>query len=157
MLPRCLSQSFCSIWLIVWEQTTNEDFQEGRSGSHLGYHNKMILAIMNLHVAYLPFRSRYGLKILNLGCHNRTILAILNLYVGWMPPIKFQLHPTYRLRGDVVWRISRWLPWQQNDFSNSDSRCLTVSAKSDLPFGSSCHLKFSRWPPWQPSSISEWF
>ena len=38
-------------------------------------------------------------------------LAILNLYVTVMPPIKFRLNLTYRLGGDVVWRISRWLPY----------------------------------------------
>ena len=45
--------------------------------------------------------------------------TILNLYVTLMPPI----NPTYGLRGDVVWRISRWLPWrlEQNNYSNSES------------------------------------
>ena len=70
------------------------------------------------------------------GCHgghpgyrNRTILAILNLCVTAMPPIKFWLNPTYGLGGDVVWRISIWLPWRPswilewNDFSNSESLC----------------------------------
>ena len=74
------------------------------------YCNKMILAILNLHVAPmphqvlaqsdLPFRSRYGLKIFKMASvaailiWNRTILAILNLYAPLMPPIKFQLNQT---------------------------------------------------------------
>ena len=41
-----------------------------------------------------------------------TILAILNLSVAVMLPIKFWLNPTYCLGGDVVCRVSRWLPWQ---------------------------------------------
>ena len=40
-----------------------------------------------------------------LSYRNGTILAILNLYVAPMPPIKFRLHPTYGLGGDVVLRI----------------------------------------------------
>ena len=64
----------------------------------------------------------------HLGYRNGTILAILNLYVAPMPPIKFWLNLTFSLGGDVVWRISRWPPWQLtslisewNDFSNSES------------------------------------
>ena len=82
---------------------------------------------------------------------NRMILAILNLCVIVTPPIKFQLNRTYSLEGDVVWRISRWLPWQpswiseSNDFSNSESLCCSnashqVFAQSDLWFRRRCHL-----------------
>ena len=38
----------------------------------------------------------------HLSYRNLTILAILNLYVAPMPPIKFWLHPTKGLEGDVV-------------------------------------------------------
>ena len=31
-----------------------EEFQYGRHGGHLGYWNKTILAILNLHVATMP-------------------------------------------------------------------------------------------------------
>ena len=44
----------------------------------------------------------------HIGYRNETILAILNIYVTLMLPLKFRLNPTYGLRGDVVWRISRW-------------------------------------------------
>ena len=70
------------------------------------------------------------------GCHsghlwypNSTILAVLSLHVALTPPTKFQLKLTYGLRGDVVWRISRWPPWllswtsERNNFSNSESPC----------------------------------
>ena len=31
-----------------------EEFQDGHQGGHLGYWNKTILAILNLHVATMP-------------------------------------------------------------------------------------------------------
>ena len=42
-----------------------EKFQGGHHGSHLGYRNRMILAILNLHVATMPptkfqSNSNYG-------------------------------------------------------------------------------------------------
>ena len=99
---------------MVWIEMSFEEFQDGHLGSHLGYQNGMIL-------------------------------AILNLCVTVMPPIKFWLNWT-SLGGDVIWRISRWLPWrlawisEWNDFSNSESLCHCdashqVLALSDLWFG----------------------
>ena len=69
-----------------------------------------------------------------------------------MSPMKFWLIRTYGLGGDVVWRISRWPPWQpswiseRNYFSNSKSPCHCdashqVLAQSYLRFGRRCHLK----------------
>ena len=102
----------------------------------------MTLAIRNLHVApmpptVLPFRSRYGSKIvaafLDIGTEQ---FNNSNLYFALMLPIKFLLSPTYGLGGgvvDVVRRISRWPLWQPpwilelNDFSNSESSCLPPS------------------------------
>ena len=95
-----------------------EEFQDGHRGSHLGY-------------------------------QNGTILAILNLCVTVMSPIKF--NTTYDL-GDVVLRISRWLPcrppWllEWNDYSHSESLCHCdashqVLAQSDLQFGRKCCLE----------------
>ena len=85
----------------------------------------------------------------NLGYWNGMILAMFNLYVTPMPLINFRLNLTYGLGGDVVWRISRWLPsWilEQSDFSNSESLCHCdashqVLAQSDLLFGRRCRLK----------------
>ena len=93
-------------------------------------------------MSFEEFQAVYG------GYQNVTILSILNLYVAPMPPIKFWLNLTYGL-GDVVWRISRWLPsWisERNHFSNSESLCRSdashqVSAQSDLWFGKRCRLK----------------
>ena len=147
----CFPSSFGSIQLTVWEEISFEEFQDGNHGSCLGY-------------------------------WNGTILAILNVYVAPMPSIKFQLNPTYYpllclktvfwltkcVRGDVVWRISRWPSWwpswisEWKNFSNSDL-CVTVM----LPIKFCSILlnegligavvwRISKWTPWQPSCISEW-
>ena len=152
-----------------------EEFQDGHHGSHLGY-------------------------------QNRTILAILNFNVAPMPPIKFRLNLTYGFGGDIIWRISRWLPWrpslilERNNFCNSKSLSLWCfpSSFSSIQltvweemwfeeFQDGCHgyqnatlnlyvapmppIKFqhnltygfggdivwriTRWPTWQPSWLSE--
>ena len=83
-----------------------------------------------------------------------------------MLPIKFRLNPTSGLRGDIVWSISRWPPWQpswiseRDAFSNSKSlsdpnASHQVYAQSDFPFGTRRGLKISRWPLWRPSWISK--
>ena len=54
MLPQCLPPSFGSVWLTFLRQMIFEDFQDGLHGGHLGYRNKLILAILNLHVASMP-------------------------------------------------------------------------------------------------------
>ena len=64
---------FHSIRLTVWEQITIEDFQDGQKmlfenfqdGWHrgqLGYWNRIILAILNLHVAPMP-PTKFGLNL----------------------------------------------------------------------------------------------
>ena len=106
----------------------------------------------------------------HLGYQNGTILAILILYVAPMPPIKFQLHQTYSLGGDVVWRFSRWLIWrpswilEQKDFNNSKSPCgpnasHQVWAQSDLGFGSRCGFKIFKMATQAAilDSQTEWF
>ena len=61
-----------------------EDFQDGHHGGHLGYWNRMSLAILNLHAAPMPstkfglnqpFRSRLQLNIFNMA----TVAAILDI------------------------------------------------------------------------------
>ena len=54
MSLRCLPSSFGSLQLTVWEEMSFEEFQDGRHGGHLGYRNRMLLAILNLHVATMP-------------------------------------------------------------------------------------------------------
>ena len=39
---------------MVWEEMMFEEFQEGHHGSHLGYWNGRILAILNLCVTVMP-------------------------------------------------------------------------------------------------------
>ena len=110
MLPQCLPPSFGSVWLTFWGQMIIEEFLHG---GHLGYRNKLILAILNHHVASMPPTNFQ----LNPTYHSggdvfedfqnghlaaiRMILAILNLYVASMPPIMFRLNPSHGL-GDVV-------------------------------------------------------
>ena len=167
---------------LLFGKMSFEDFHNGWHGSYLGYRNRMILAILNLHgpkcgadvisrfSRWLPrqpswiseqndfsnseslccsnpshqvsaqsnllFGRRCRLKNFkmvdrhggHLGYWTGMILAILNLYVAPMLPIKFWLRPTYCL-GDIIWRISRWPPWQPSwiselkDCSNSQSLC----------------------------------
>ena len=106
-------------WSKAPGELTFEDLQDGYCGGHRGYHNKMVLPILNLHAAPMPptkcwaqclplsFGSIWltiweqmrfeGLQDGYLGAHlinqNRMILAILNLYVTLMPPTKFGLYP----------------------------------------------------------------
>ena len=39
---------------MVWEEMWFEEFQDGHHGSHLGYRNGTISAILNLHVTVMP-------------------------------------------------------------------------------------------------------
>ena len=39
---------------MVWEEMPFEEYQDGHPGRHLGYGNRTILAILNLHVATMP-------------------------------------------------------------------------------------------------------
>ena len=61
-----LPSSFGSIKLEVWEDMSFEEFQDGCHDSHLGYRNRMILAILNLCVTMMPpikfqLNQTYGL------------------------------------------------------------------------------------------------
>ena len=51
---QCLPSSFGSIQPKVWEEMSFEEFQDGHHGSHLGYQNRMIMAILNLCNAPMP-------------------------------------------------------------------------------------------------------
>ena len=50
-LLQCLPAGFGSISLMVWEEMSFEEFQDG---GHLGYRNGTILAILNLYVTVMP-------------------------------------------------------------------------------------------------------
>ena len=95
-----------------WEEMSFEECKDGCRGGHLGYQNRMILAILNLchsDASYQVsaqsdswFQRRCHLEEMSfeefpwghLGYRNGTILAILNLYVTLIPPIKFRLNLT---------------------------------------------------------------
>ena len=89
-----------------------EEFQDGHHSGHLGYRNRTILSVLNVHVnqclppsfgliwitvweemSFEDFQDRhYGG---HLGYWNRRIWAILNLHVAQMPPTKFKLNLTW--------------------------------------------------------------
>ena len=50
----CFPSCFGSIQLIVWEEMSFEEFQDGRHDCPLGYLNQTILAILNPYVAPMP-------------------------------------------------------------------------------------------------------
>ena len=173
MLPRCLPPSFSSIRLII------EDFQDGCGDGHLGYHNKTILAILNLHVTLMPPTKFWLILISHSGA---DVVWKFSRWPPWRPSwlskqndfsnseslcctvASHQVLGSIRLRvhQHVVWRFLRWSPWQlswiseQNDFSNSQSLC--CSDASHQIFGSirvHQHVawRFLRWSPWQLSWI----
>ena len=121
MSPLCISLSFASTWVNVWEEMWFEEFQDG---GHLGHWNRWTLAILNFHNTPMPpimfklnqtYRSvadviwrfsrwqPYG----HLKYQNGTILAILNLHDAPMPSIG-SLNPTYCSGADNNWRLPRW-------------------------------------------------
>ena len=86
--------SFGSIWLKVWEEMWFKEFQHGC----LWYHNKMILAILNLHNTSMP-----PIKFkLNLTYH--SCADVIWRFSRW---------------------LQRWPSWisRGNHFSNSKSPC----------------------------------
>ena len=91
------------IWSIAQDKLTIEDLQDGCCGSHHGYPNKMVLAILN--------------SSFNSPC---------------FPNVSHQvsaLNPIYCSEADVFSRFSCWPPWwpswilEWNKFNNSKSPC----------------------------------
>ena len=156
---------------------TTEYLQDGCCDGNRGYRNKMVLAILILHVAPIPSFGSIWLTIREqmrfedfqesqLGGHLKISERFLQFWI-FMSLIKFWLNQHYDLGGNVIWRISRRLPWQPswmsewNKFSSSESSCLPnasnqVSALSDLPFESRCRFKTFKLPIKGPSWILEW-
>ena len=120
MSPRLLPSSFGSIRLMVWEMSF-EEFQDGRCyGSHLGYWNGTILAILNTCVIVMPPIKFWPNPTYSLGGD-----------VAW------------RISRWPPW--PSWI-WERYDFSNSESLCHfdashQVLAQSNLGFGRRCRLK----------------
>ena len=61
MSPQCLPRSLGSIRLTFPENIRFEDFQDGHHGSHLGYRNGTVFAILNLYVVSMP-PIKFGLN-----------------------------------------------------------------------------------------------
>ena len=123
MSPQCLPPSFGSIQLTVWEEMWFENFQDGNHGSHPGYRNRIVLAILNLYVTLMP-----------------TIKFGLNPQYGLGGDV-------WRLSRGPPWGPS-WIS-EQNHFSNSEYLCLPnashqILALSDLPIGSKSCFKIFR-------------
>ena len=137
--PQCLPSCLSSSRLTVWQEMWFKDFHDGCHGGNLGYQNRTILAILNLHAAPMPSTkfplhptycsgadnnwrlSNWPKEMLiedfqngwhgsHLGYRNGQILAILNLHVAPMPPTKFGLNLTEDSGADVVLRFWRWSP-----------------------------------------------
>ena len=77
-----------------------------------------------------------------------------------MLPIKFQLNPTYSLRGVVVWRISTILDirteWYWQLWISITLQYLP-SSFSSIPQGlGNVVWRILRWLPWRPFWTSEW-
>ena len=147
---------------------TTEELQDGCCGSHRGYHNKMFLAILNLHVTPMP-STKFCLNLSYLAgadefwrfqddhlrgpsqILDQTVLVILNLYVTPMPPIKFGLNPHYGLGGDGFKRISRGPLGGQLGCRNemnlavwinmSPPKPRTKFQRKPTPIQSKCHFK----------------
>ena len=107
---QCLSPSFSSNWLTVWEEMWFEEFRDGRHGGYIEYQNGTILAFLNLNNTSMPpissIQHRSGAYVVSrfsrwpswrgghLGYLNATILAILNFHLAPMLPTKFLINPT---------------------------------------------------------------
>ena len=168
----------------VWEEMSFEEFQDSHPGSHLGYPNRIILAILNLYAALMPPIKFWLNLTYSLGDvvwrisrwlplqpswiseQNNFSSSVLNLYNAPMPPIKFWLNLTYGFGGDVVWTISGWPLWrppwisERKDFSNSESLCHPDASRQvwlNPTYGLRGDVvwRISRWTPWQPSWTSE--
>ena len=101
--------SFGSIRLMVWEDMSFAEFQDGRHGGHLGYQNRMILAILNLYITLMPptmfqLNLTYGLGgnvVWRISRYSRHLVPEQNNFSHsespccHNPPTKFQLNPTY--------------------------------------------------------------
>ena len=155
-----------------------EEFHIGYHGSHLGYWNRTILVILNLHHIPMPpikFQPNptYGLRDISWRMLRRlqwqsSWISERNEFSNAKSPCRpnastnFQLDLTLRLGADVVWRFSRLPPWwpswvsERNDFNNSKSLCSPMPSTKFLfsptyHSGAEKNWRFSRWPPWRPS------
>ena len=127
MLHKCLPPRFGSIWITIQEQMWIENFQDGGCSDHLGYQNRTILWILNLHVTLMPpikfqLNPTYSKEEIQDGHHGRHFGYRNNFnnsessclpnappcprYPPPPPPphthTKFWLNQTYHSGGDVT-------------------------------------------------------
>ena len=117
MSHACLPSSLCSICIMIWEEMSFEEFQDGSHGGHFGCQNGTNLAVLNLHVSPMPPTK------FQLNPTYRSTANVVSRFPSWQPWI---------------------LEW--NQFSNSKSPCYPNAshqgwAQSNLPFGSRHGLK----------------
>ena len=93
----CHSSNFGSIWPMVWEEMSFEEFQDGRLGDHLGYWEEM---------SFEEFQD--GRLGDHLGYWNKTILAIFWISVSlWCLPSSF---------GSIQLKV--WVEMSLEEFQN---------------------------------------
>ena len=61
---------------MVWEEMSFEEFQDVHHGGHLGYQNRMILAILNLCVAVMPPIKFWLNRTYGLGDRHSTSVVV---------------------------------------------------------------------------------
>ena len=124
MLPRCLPSSFSSIQLSSRKALQFEWFQDGRHGSHSGYPNEHIFAVLSLHVASMP-PTKFQL--------NRTCGS-----GGDTENVKRDGRPDGRRTDDRQQARSKWLVPKlykrrtRNQSKGKASTVLTISSKNDI-------------------------
>ena len=86
-----------------------------------------------------------------------------------MPPIKFNLNQIYCSRADVIWRLSRWLPWWLSwIYKNRTVLAILNLHAAPMPStkflfhltygsGTDNNWRLSRWLQWWSSWIRFWW
>ena len=145
---QCLPSSFSSIQLTIWEML----FEDFDMGAIQGYWNQVWAQ------SDLGFGSRYGFKIFKMAVQMAILDTQTEQFKQFWISVSLWCFPSgfgsilLMVWEEVVWRISRWLPWwpswvsERNNFSNSESLWCSdashqVLAQSDLRFGRRYRLK----------------
>ena len=154
-----------------------KDFQDGHQGSHLGYWNGMILAILNLYVPLMPhikfwLNQTYSLWgdvviLWHLGYRNRMNIAILNLHVSPVSPPSFDLIQL-TVQEQMLFEVfqdghhgGHLLHWNKRILVIQNLYItlmppIKFQLNSTYGLGGDVVLRILRWPPWWPALILEW-
>ena len=160
MSPKCLPPSLGSIQLTIWKQMWFEDFQDGHSGSHLGYHNRTIFLCCSdaSHQVSAQSDLRFGRCLWRFSrwpSWRPSWISELNDFSNLNSPcgpnashqVWAQSDLGFRSRcGFKIFKMVTWPSWisERNDFSNSESLSCSnashhVSAQWDMVW--KCPLK----------------